>query len=111
MYQTEAFGIETPNVTYANVTNAPSGELGNLGDAARTCATQYGRAPTYLVVDFFNVGPAIAAADALNGVSNPVGRTTVSQSILSSTSSASGLDLPFAIVWVGVLTSVAWVGS
>lgn len=89
LYTTELLGIEEPDVSAVNVTNAPSGGTGNLGDAAAGCASTYGQAPTYLLVDFFNVGPAISTADTLNGVTDPVGRTNVSTALLSSSSSSS----------------------
>lgn len=86
----EAFGIETPNSTYTSTTNAPSGgtgNLGNLGNSATTCANDYGRAPTFILVDYFNVGPAIETVDRLNGVTNPVGRTNVSTAAATATTS------------------------
>lgn len=43
----------------------------------------------FMLVDFFNVGPAISTADRLNGVKNPVGRMSVSTAVVSQTSSAS----------------------
>lgn len=89
LYTTELLGIETPDVDSVNVTNALSGGAGNLGFAATECADTYGQAPTYLLVDFFNVGPAIDTADKLNGVTDPVGRTNVSTAVLSSSSSSS----------------------
>lgn len=72
--------IDSPNASYVGTTNAPSGGVGNLGTAANTCKQLYGRIPSYIVVDFFNVGPAVATVDRLNGVTNPVGRTSVSTS-------------------------------
>lgn len=70
----EAFGIDVPNVDAANQTNAPGDVLGNLGQAADACKTEYGVAPTFLLVDFFDQGPALVTVDALNGVTDPVGR-------------------------------------
>ena len=70
----EIFGIDVPNVDAANQTNAPGNVLGNLGQAADQCKQEYGKAPTFLLVDFFDQGPAIATVDALNGVTSPVGR-------------------------------------
>ena len=87
-------GIEVPNESAANVTNAPSGGMGNLGDAATTCKAAYGRAPTYLLVDFFNLGPAITTADNLNGVTDPVGRVDVAATASTSTSIAIQGALP-----------------
>ena len=103
LYENLAFGIQQPNQSYVTTTNAPSGGVGNLGDAAAACRAQYGRAPTYLLVDFFNVGPAIATADRMNGVTNPVGRTRVSTQILTESSGAGGL-MPNA--WILCLTAL-----
>lgn len=82
--------IESPDIGNITTTNAASGGTGNLGSAATTCTNTYGQAPTYLLVDFFNVGPAIATADTLNGVTNAVGRTNVSTQASAPSSSTSG---------------------
>ncbi|KAJ9642641.1 hypothetical protein H2204_002289 [Knufia peltigerae] len=75
LYSTGAFDIETPDVDKINVTNAAStNTAGSLGQALSTCNSQYGRVPTFTLVDFFDQGPAIDAVDALNGVTSPVGR-------------------------------------
>lgn len=71
--------IEYPNASYAPTTNAPSGGIGNLGDTARKCTHVYNRQPAFILVDFFNKGPAIATVDRLNGVDNPVGRIEANQ--------------------------------
>ncbi|ETI28625.1 hypothetical protein G647_01076 [Cladophialophora carrionii CBS 160.54] len=77
LYKEGLFDIETPDVDKINVTNSPGSSIGNLGYALSTCNSQYGRPPTFTLVDFFDEGPAIAAVDAVNGVSSPVGRTPV----------------------------------
>ena len=71
----QAFSV-TPDVFNVATTNAPSGPVGNLGDAAAECRTLYGKAPTYILVDFFNQGPAIETVDKLNNII-PVGRSTL----------------------------------
>lgn len=72
----QIFGIQIPNVDAVATTNSASTTVtGALGGAAQTCSTQYGRQPAFVLVDFFDQGPAIATVDSLNGVSNPVGRT------------------------------------
>lgn len=89
LYVQQAFGIESPNEDAIQTTNAPSGGgSGNLGDHALKCSAQYGKAPTFMLVDFSNVGPAIDTADSLNGVSNPTGRTSLPDTPLSETSAA-----------------------
>jgi hypothetical protein len=91
-----AFDIEYPNASYVATTNAPSGGTGNLGTAASDCKTAWnGRQPTFILVDFFNQGPAIDTVDSLNNVTNAVGRTSVSTSASSSTSDASSSSNAF----------------
>ena len=79
-------GVQIPDVDAAYTTNAPTGSAnctegtGCLGTVAQGCADAYGQAPSYVLVDWFNVGPAIATVDALNGVAEDdvVGRQGVS---------------------------------
>jgi len=84
LYSTEFFGLQTPNATYVNTTNARTG-LGSLGEQITKCTTVYSKPPNFVLVDFFNVGPAIAAVDAANGISSPQGRKTVSTAALQET--------------------------
>lgn len=82
LYSTELFGIQTPNRTYAPTTNARQGE-GSLGESVQECTGVYGKPPTFVLVDFFNVGPAVASVDAANGVGASVtGRKQVSDQLL-----------------------------
>ena len=80
LYESSSF-IQSPNETYANVTNAQTG-AGSLGESIRQCTGVYGKPPSFVMVDFFNVGPAIASVDAANGVSNAVGRKDVGTAAL-----------------------------
>lgn len=91
LYSTSFFDIQYPNDSYVGTTNAPSGGLGNLGDAATKCKNAYGRQPAFILVDFFNKGPAIETVDKLNGVTNPVGRSDTSSSQTSSASTYSNV--------------------
>ncbi|KAI4953180.1 hypothetical protein J4E86_006721 [Alternaria arbusti] len=77
LYETQLFGIQSPNETYANVTNAETG-FGSLGEAVQECTTVYGKPASFVMVDFFNVGPAIASVDRANGVSGAQGRKQLS---------------------------------
>lgn len=70
------FGIVEPNSDAANTTNGQSGS-GNLLTAADTCKEAYGRQPAFILVDFFDKGPAIDTVDKLNNVTNASGRTPV----------------------------------
>jgi hypothetical protein len=71
----QLFGVIVPDVSNISITNAASGPTGNLGSAAAECRTLYGKAPTFILVDFFDQGPAITTVDNLNGIT-AVGRTT-----------------------------------
>ncbi|KAL5339489.1 PLC-like phosphodiesterase [Aspergillus crustosus] len=77
LYQTVLLDYQAPNESYVGTTNALSGGEGNLGDAASTCETAWGRQAAFILVDFFDKGPAIDTVDSLNGVTNAVGRTNV----------------------------------
>ena len=92
-----AFGIYIPDAANANLTNSESGVAGNLGDAARECATTFGRQPNFLLVDFFDQGPAITTVDKINGIT-PVGRRDLKEvaetqkSLTSAGSRSNGLS-------------------
>lgn len=77
LYKDGLFDIQTPDVDSINTTNSPGNAVGNFGLALSTCNSQYGKVPTFTLVDFFDEGPAINAVDAMNGVTSPVGRTPV----------------------------------
>lgn len=88
LYDVQLFGIQSPNASYVNVTNAQNG-LGSLGSQLVECQNVYGgQAPTFVLVDFFNVGPAISSVDLINGISGEaVGRQTVSANPISESTS------------------------
>ncbi|KAF2134775.1 hypothetical protein P153DRAFT_362512 [Dothidotthia symphoricarpi CBS 119687] len=88
LYSQSSF-IESPNATYANTTNAQSG-YGSLGVSVDECTSVYNKPPTFVLVDFFNMGPAIASVDEANGVSDATGRTSVSAEALTSGNSSTG---------------------
>jgi hypothetical protein len=66
--------ITVPNVNDIATTNSPStSTTGALGLHAQTCQGQWGIKPVFVLVDFYDQGPAIDAADRLNGIT-PTGR-------------------------------------
>lgn len=99
------FGIQVPNVGNISITNAVSGSMGNLGDAAAACTTSYGKAPTFILVDFFDQGPAIDTVDRLNGIT-PVGRASAPRLGVPSSSTGSQGVIP-----TGTVTYTASSGS
>ncbi|PVH92204.1 hypothetical protein DM02DRAFT_296136 [Periconia macrospinosa] len=90
LYSTQLFGIQQPNVTYTNVTNSVNGGQGSLGAAISNCTGVYNKPPNFILVDFFNVGPAIESVDRANGVQQAVGRQAVSTAIVDDKNSKSG---------------------
>ncbi|KAF8632996.1 hypothetical protein AX15_001593 [Amanita polypyramis BW_CC] len=60
---------DVPDVSRLNVTNSASG-TGSLEEQASTCTTQLGRAPNFMLVDFyeFGNGSVFQVAANLNGV-------------------------------------------
>lgn len=89
LYETQLFGIQSPNATYANVTNAQTG-FGSLGESVSECTGVYGKPPSFVLVDFFNVGPAMASVDQANGVADAQGRRTVSTASLTEGNDSTG---------------------
>ena len=88
---------------------------GSLGSAAQSCKTAYGSAPNFVLVDYFNVGPAISTVDSLNGVSgNIVGRKSVAQTILSQNFTGDGSEgkskstLAFVLCFAAVIV-LGWI--
>lgn len=105
--QQQIFDIETPNSGAAPTTNGMNG-TGNLRDAAAGCAAEYKKAPNFVLVDFFNVGPAISTVDKLNGVASPVGRAAVStSSVVPSTGGAMGLSINIAGLGFSAMLAVS----
>jgi hypothetical protein len=112
--QNQLFGIQTPNVEASSSTNSPDASIiGSLGNAAQTCAAAYGSPPNFVLVDWFNVGPAISTVDSLNGVVSPVGRKNVTTAILSQTSTGEGgekrMSTVALVLGFAVAISVGWI--
>lgn len=81
LYWSQAFNIQVPDIRNINDTNSWS-ETGGLGMHMTECGQQVARQPTFVLVDFFNVGPAIESVDNFNGVNKPVGRKSVTTEII-----------------------------
>jgi len=74
----QAFSIIIPDRDNANTTNSPDPSLsGSLGAAVQACSMLYGRAPTFVLADWVNIGPAITTVDGFNNVTDAVGRTDI----------------------------------
>ena len=81
LYWQQAMGIEVPDIRNINDTNSWD-STGGLGDHMTMCGQQVTRQPTFVLVDFFNVGPAIKAVDIFNGIDEPVGRKNVTTKVI-----------------------------
>jgi hypothetical protein len=107
LYDNQLFGIQQPNATYANTTNAQTG-YGSLGSSVSNCTSVYGKAPWAVLVDFFNVGPAIASVDAANGVSGSIsGRRSLSTDSVTEASEGSGARAQGSLLAVVIAVFVA----
>lgn len=102
----EAFGITIPAVSEIQTTNSPStNTTGALGTHGELCASEWGVKPTFILVDFWNVGPSVSTADILNGVSGQTsGRTTFSTAEL--TSSSSNANRRDSQSWAGLVVAL-----
>lgn len=98
LYDTLFFGIEAPDEANVTSTNAPADRPGNMGDAAKDCRSEWGKAPVFILVDFVDQGPAIATVDELNNVTNPVGRTPAPSRDTKNSAASSRYALPKALV-------------
>ncbi|KAJ9667262.1 hypothetical protein H2201_002463 [Coniosporium apollinis] len=76
LYWNQLGGIQVPDIRHIASTNAPEGP-GGLGARLMACMEVYGVPATFVLVDFFNVGPAVRTVDMFNGVAAPVGRSEV----------------------------------
>lgn len=81
LYWQQAMGIQVPDIRNINDTNSWDG-TGGLGEHMTQCGQVVAKQPSFVLVDFFNVGPAIKAVDIFNGVDQPVGRLNVTDEII-----------------------------
>ncbi|KAJ6621097.1 PLC-like phosphodiesterase [Mycena sp. CBHHK59/15] len=87
-------GNAAPDIDAANTTNAVSG-VGSLGTQVGTCVGDYGRAPNFMLVDFYEYGggSVFQVAATINGVTysptTPIATPVTSSSSSSSSSSGS----------------------
>ncbi|THV46691.1 hypothetical protein BGAL_0367g00070 [Botrytis galanthina] len=115
----QSFGITIPDVSNITTTNsAATDTTGALGTQAKQCKSEWGIKPTFILVDFFNVGPSIDTADIMNGIyGETTGRTNVSTSVLTASSdsksgaSSLGLGMWKNWEWMWAMIGVVAVGN
>lgn len=108
LYTSGGFGIQIPDTANITTTNGKAG-IGSLGAAASDCSAAYGKAPAFLLVDFFDEGSTISVVNSLNGITtNAIGQSkpAVATALSSAASSISDFG-PGSCGWLGVLL-VAW---
>ena len=104
----EGLGIDIPDTANITTTNGKTG-VGSLGAAASDCSAAYGKAPAYLLVDFFDEGSTLSVINSLNGISTTaVGQTQPSVTTTSSSGASSNSKFRRSSYgWLGVLCA-AW---
>lgn len=107
----EGLGIDIPDTANITTTNGKTG-VGSLGIAASDCSAAYGKAPAFLLVDYFDQGSAISIVNGLNGISaTAIGQTQPSASTTSKSSASSSVKLGLGSYGgLGVLF-VAWLAN
>ena len=108
LYTSGGFGIDIPDTANISTTNGQTG-VGSLGAAASDCSAAYGRAPAFLLVDYFDEGSTVSVVNSLNGISTTaVGQTK--PSVISKSSSAASSISKFGLGNCGWLSVVfaAW---
>ncbi|RBR16675.1 uncharacterized protein FIESC28_06828 [Fusarium coffeatum] len=72
----ELFVPDTENIDTVN--SEGTSKDGELGKHLQECQQEWGAAPNFVLVDFFEKGQVLAATDKMNGVSDASGREQVS---------------------------------
>ena len=104
----EGLGIDVPDTANITTTNGKAG-IGSLGAAASDCSAAYGKAPAFLLVDFFDEGSTISVVNSLNGITTTaIGQSKPAVATASSSAASSISDFGLGSWgWLGVLL-VAW---
>lgn len=104
LYKSLTSSAMLPNVDDIGTTNSDNSSLvGSLAWEADECYSEWGQAPTFALVDFYNEGPAVTVADEINGIT-ATGRTNETSS--SSASSLSLRGLQGANAKLGMVTTI-----
>ncbi|KAJ6446449.1 PLC-like phosphodiesterase [Purpureocillium lavendulum] len=95
-YQSLASNIMVPDVDRIDVVNSAATTAdGNLGKHVQQCKSEWSKQPNFVLVDFWDKGDPMAAADALNGVSGASGRKTSSNETSTGSAAANGRRLGY----------------
>ncbi|GFP53920.1 PI-PLC X domain-containing protein 1 [Trichoderma asperellum] len=80
---------DTTNIDLVN--SAATNATGNLGLHIQQCNQEWSHRPSFVLVDFWDQGSTVKAADNSNGISDATGRTSVASNS-SGSSSADGVS-------------------
>ncbi|PSN65536.1 hypothetical protein BS50DRAFT_678252 [Corynespora cassiicola Philippines] len=118
LYWQQAFGIQVPDIRNIYKTNSfgAAGSTAGLGQHLINCSDNYTRTPSFVLVDFFNVGPAIEVVDIFNKVRQPVGRAELEKGVVEGAglrqqmmvSGASRAGKPRAILGLVIILAAGW---
>ena len=104
----DGLGIDVPDTANITKTNGLTG-VGSLGAAASNCSAVYGKAPAFLLVDFFDEGSTLSVVNSLNGISTSVvGQTQPSVSSVSSSGASGSLSPGFGSYCLLGILVVGW---
>jgi hypothetical protein len=112
LYWQQAFGIQVPDIRVVHTTNGWKG-TGSLGEHIVACSNEVRRQPTFILVDFFNVGPAIETVDIFNKIEKPVGRLSVTDQIIKGGAGfrSSAVRAPLNQIFVAISTVISVLGT
>lgn len=104
------FGIQVPDTGNITTTNGLTG-TGSLGQAATSCTSEYGKKPTFFLVDYFDQGSALQVVDGLNGITATGRGPTPSTAATQSTSSAPATHMSISLGTTTGRLGLVFVGS
>ncbi|OAA58386.1 PLC-like phosphodiesterase, TIM beta/alpha-barrel domain protein [Niveomyces insectorum RCEF 264] len=135
-YVSLSSSIQIPDVSNIDVTNSPDttgtqfagsssggssntitatnnnnrGISGTLGTQARLCTSQWGGTkPTFILVDFFNRGPALRTVDDLNGLTTTIGRVISEDMLPGAATRSSAVSVAVDKLLLGMSSLLLWV--
>ncbi|KAH8653437.1 PLC-like phosphodiesterase [Xylariales sp. PMI_506] len=112
VYTSIISSIEIPDVTDIATTNSPNTtETGMLGLHAETCDTTWDMKPTFVLVDFWNEGPAIDTADNMNDITATGRKDDISSSSSSSAAASHLRRASSSLTGAGCLALVAFLAA
>ncbi|KAK5990173.1 PI-PLC X domain-containing protein 1 [Cladobotryum mycophilum] len=93
-YQLITSSIMVPDVSDLSIVNsADTTADGNLGKHLQQCSSEWNQRPNFVLVDFWDVGATVQAADNINGIKGATGRENSTNGSNDSVDSGSSRNL------------------